>query len=45
MVEAQSRMQTEVLLALMFMSAVVGFLIDRLLQLFNKKFTKWRHVH
>jgi ABC-type nitrate/sulfonate/bicarbonate transport system permease component len=42
MVEAQSRMQTDVLIALMFMSAIVGFLVDRILQVFNKRFTKWR---
>lgn len=44
MVEAQARMQTDVLIALMFMSAIVGYLVDRMLQVFNKKFTKWRQA-
>lgn len=44
MVEAQARMQTDVLMALMFMSAIVGYLVDRMLQVFNKRFTKWRQA-
>jgi len=44
MVEAQTRMQTDVLMALMFMSAFVGFGIDRILQIINKTLTKWRHA-
>ena len=42
MVEAQAKMQTEVLIALMFMSAFVGFGIDRILLLTNRKLTKWK---
>ena len=44
MVEAQSRMETEVLMALMFMSAFVGFCIDKILQFVNKRLTKWRFL-
>ncbi len=44
MVEAQARMQTDVLIALMIMSAIVGFGVDKILQILNKKLTKWRHV-
>lgn len=44
MVEAQARMQTDVLIALMFMSAIVGYIVDRILQAFNKRFTKWRQA-
>lgn len=44
MVEAQTRMQTDVLIALMFMAAFVGFAVDRVLQQMNKIFTKWRFV-
>lgn len=42
MVEAQTRMQTEVLIALMLMSAMIGFLLDRILMVFNAQFTKWK---
>ncbi len=42
MVEAQTRMQTEVLMALMIMSAMIGFFIDRLLIIVNAQFTKWK---
>lgn len=45
MVEAQTRMQTDVLIALMFMAAFVGYGIDRVLQLFNKVFAKWRFAN
>ena len=44
MVEAQTRMQTETLVALMFFAAFVGFGIDRLIQYMNKVLTKWRYV-
>lgn len=45
MVEAQTRMQTDVLIALMFMAAFVGYGIDRVLQLCNKVFAKWRFAN
>lgn len=44
MVEAQVRMQSDSLISLMFLAAIVGFLIDRTLQLLNKSLTKWRYV-
>jgi len=44
MVEAQTRMQTDVLIALMIMSAIVGFGVDRILQMINRTFTKWRYI-
>lgn len=44
MVEAQTRMQTEVLIALMILAALVGFAIDRGLLLMNKSLTGWRYV-
>lgn len=43
MVEAQNRMQTDVLLGLMILAALVGFLIDRLLLVLNKQLTKWKY--
>lgn len=44
MVEAQTMMKTNVLLALMFMSAIIGLLIDRTLQFANRVLTKWRYT-
>lgn len=44
MVQAQSFMDTEQLIALMFLAALVGVILDRLLTLLNKKVTKWRYV-
>ncbi|MEG2539870.1 MAG: ABC transporter permease subunit, partial [Clostridium sp.] len=44
MVEAQGRMQTDSLMALMILAALVGFFIDRLLQFVNTSLTKWRYV-
>lgn len=44
MVEAQTRMETEVLIALMILSAIVGYSIDRVIQFINKSLTKWRFV-
>jgi len=43
LVEAQRRIQTAQLFALMIMSALVGFFIDRLLQLLEKNLTSWRY--
>lgn len=42
LVEAQQRLQTPKLYALMIMSALVGFLIDRLLRLLERYLTAWR---
>jgi len=44
MVEAQTRMETPTLIALMLMAALVGYGIDQLLWLFNKTLTRWKHV-
>ncbi|HBC92397.1 MAG TPA: nitrate ABC transporter substrate-binding protein [Pelotomaculum sp.] len=44
MVEAQTRMQTDKLVALMILAALIGYTIDRSLQLFNRSLTKWRFV-
>lgn len=45
MVQAQSYMDTEQLIALMFLAALVGVAIDRSLTYLNKKLTKWRYVN
>ena len=42
MVEAQVRMQTNMLIALMFLAAFVGYGIDRVIQFTNRKLTRWR---
>jgi ABC-type nitrate/sulfonate/bicarbonate transport system permease component len=42
MVQAQTRMQTEMLVALMFFAALVGFGIDKIIQFINKSLTRWR---
>jgi NitT/TauT family transport system permease protein len=42
MVEAQTRMETDSLLALMIMGAAVGFCIDKTLRLLESRVTRWR---
>lgn len=42
MVEAQTRMETPLLIALMFMAALVGYGIDRLLSFVNGMLTRWK---
>ncbi|SHG42696.1 NitT/TauT family transport system permease protein [Thermosyntropha lipolytica DSM 11003] len=44
MVEAQTRMYTDKLIALMIMAGIVGYLIDRLLLFLNIRLIKWRYV-
>lgn len=44
MVEAQTRMQTDKLMALMIMAALIGYLIDRIILMLNKSLTRWRFV-
>lgn len=44
MVDAQTRMMTDKLIALMIFAAIVGFLIDRVLKLANSVLTRWRTV-
>jgi len=43
MVEAQTRMETPTLIALMLMAALVGYCIDQLLMLMNKSLTRWKY--
>lgn len=42
MVEAQTRMNTELLIGLMIFAAIIGFIIDRGLKFVNKSLCKWR---
>lgn len=42
MIEAQERLQTSKLYALMIMSAIVGFAIDQLIRFLERKLTAWR---
>ncbi|MCC5422939.1 nitrate ABC transporter substrate-binding protein [Clostridium botulinum] len=44
MVEAQTKMQTDMLVALMILAALIGFFIDMGLLQLNKLLTKWRYV-
>ena len=43
MIEAQERLQTSKLYALMIMSAVVGFLIDKIIRIIETHLTSWRY--
>ena len=45
MVEAQTRMETPTLIALMIMAALVGYGIDQLLDFVNRSLTRWKHAH
>jgi len=42
MVEAQTRMETPMLIALMIMAALVGYVIDQILYLVNRSLTRWK---
>ncbi|EEA84597.1 hypothetical protein CLOHIR_01828 [Peptacetobacter hiranonis DSM 13275] len=42
MVQAQTLMQTHILIGLMIFAAIIGFLIDRVLKYVNKLLCKWR---
>ena len=42
MIEAQERIQTPKLYALMIMSAIIGYAIDQILRLIERKVTAWR---
>lgn len=44
MVEAQTRMETPLLIALMVMAALVGYGIDQILSLVNKTLTRWKYA-
>ena len=45
MVEAQTRMDTALLMALMAMAALVGYLVDFVLLKASSVFIGWREVH
>lgn len=42
MVEAQSRMQTHTIIAFMFIAALIGFAIDRLMLLIESILLRWK---
>lgn len=44
MVEAQTRMETPTLIALMIMAALVGYGVDYLLMVTNRSLTRWKYV-
>lgn len=44
MVEAQTRMETPTLIALMIMAALVGYGIDQLLTAAEKALTGWKYA-
>jgi len=44
MVEAQTRMETPMLIALMIMAALVGYVIDQILSLVNRSLTRWKYA-
>jgi ABC-type nitrate/sulfonate/bicarbonate transport system permease component len=43
MVEAQTRMETPTLIALMILAALVGYGIDQVLELLNRSLTRWKY--
>lgn len=45
MVEAQTRMETPTLIALMILAALVGYGIDQGLELLNRSLTRWKYSH
>jgi NitT/TauT family transport system permease protein len=42
MVEAQSRMETHTIIAFMFIAALIGFAIDRLMLLIESILLRWK---
>jgi len=42
MVEAQTRMETPTLIALMILAALVGYAIDQGLERVNRSLTRWK---
>lgn len=44
MVEAQTRMETALLIALMIIAAIIGYSIDFVIVLIERNLTKWRFV-
>lgn len=45
LVQAQNFMKTDLLLALMLISAIIGFVIDRGLKLINRLVNKWKFIN
>ena len=43
MVEAQNRLNTSGLYALMIMAAIIGFAIDQVLRVVERSLTRWRY--
>ena len=43
MIEAQERLQTSKLYSLMIMSAIIGFAIDQVIRILDRKLTRWRY--
>jgi len=44
MVEAQTRLETPTLIALMLMAALVGYGIDQILAFVSESLTRWKHA-
>lgn len=44
MIEAQTEMETPLLIALMIMAAMVGYLIDLVILFIERLITRWRFV-
>ena len=44
MIEAQTEMETPLLIALMIMAAMVGYLIDLIILFIERLITRWRFV-
>jgi|APCry1669188970_1035186.scaffolds.fasta_scaffold520316_1 ABC-type nitrate/sulfonate/bicarbonate transport system permease component len=45
MVQAQTMMETPLLIALMFLAAIVGYVIDYMILLLERRITRWRFVN
>lgn len=44
MVEAQTRMETALLIALMIIAAIIGYSIDFIIIIIERKLTEWKFV-
>lgn len=44
MVEAQVRLQTDTLIALMIMAALIGYAMDRFMVVLSHRFVHWKYV-
>ncbi len=45
MIEAQTEMETPLLIALMIIAAMVGYLIDLTILVLERVVTRWRFIH